>query len=266
MDEKCANGIMRVQRRIFLGLLGGLCCAGVDSSLLGQESQEHPLVPALALARQSLAELQKVQDYEATFTKREWVGQQFVVQSMYMKLREQPFSVYLKFNEPNAGREILYVKGQNQNMLLAHEGRGIASLLGTVSLPLNDEKIRAENRYPITDIGMRRILELLIERWEKEAMYGEIEVKYFPNAKLGNIACEVVEASHPTPRNQFPFHITRMYLDQQTRYLVRVENFAFPRKPGEAPAVVEEYTFTNVRVNRGFTDADFDRRNKAYSF
>jgi hypothetical protein len=57
-----------------------------------------------------------------------------------------------------------------------------------------------------------------------------------------------------------------MYLDQQTRYLVRVENFAFPRKPGEAPAVVEEYTFTNVRVNRGFTDADFDRRNKAYSF
>ena len=36
----------------------------------------------------------------------------------------QPFSVYMKFLKPRAvaGREVIWVKGQNDNKLIAHEG------------------------------------------------------------------------------------------------------------------------------------------------
>lgn len=247
------------------GLFG--CLATLTVTVRAQDQPgEHPLLPAIRLAQQSLQALQSVKDYEATFTKREWVSQQFVSQRMTLKFREQPFSVYMKFGEPNAGREILFVAGQNQNQLLAREASGLASLVGTVSLPLNDSKVTAENRHPITEMGMRRLVELMIERWQNEAQYGEIEVNFYPNAKMGNVACEAIEVSHPTPRKQFPFHVTRLYLDKATRYPVRVENFGFPRNSNEPPPLIEEYTYTDVRVNLGFTDADFDRRNRNYSF
>lgn len=244
------------------------CCWLMETVAFAQQQQpaEHPLAPAIRMARDSLHRLDAVKDYDATFTKREWVGQQFVAQRMYMKLREQPFSVYLKFGEPNEGREILFVQGKNQNQLLAREASGLASLIGTVSLSMNDPKVKAENRHPISDMGMRRMIELLIEQWEKESRYGEIDVKYYPNARIGEMSCEAIEAIHPVPRKEFPYHVARVYFDKETRYPIRVENFGFPRRPNEPPPLIEEYTFSNIRVNRGFTDADFDRRNQNYSF
>ncbi|MCA8993215.1 MAG: DUF1571 domain-containing protein [Planctomycetaceae bacterium] len=244
------------------------CCWLMETAAFAQQQQpaEHPLAPAIRMARDSLQRLDAVKDYDATFTKREWVGQQFVAQRMYMKLREQPFSVYLKFGEPNEGREILFVQGKNQNQLLAREASGLASLIGTVSLPMNDPKVTAENRHPISDMGMRRMIELLIEQWERESRYGEIDVKYYPNARIGEMACEAIEATHPVPRKEFPYHVSRVYFEKETRYPIRVENFGFPRRPNEPPPLIEEYTFSNIHVNRGFTEADFDRRNQNYSF
>ena len=227
---------------------------------------EHPLVPAIRLAQESLQALSSVRDYQATFTKREWVGTQFVAQQMAMKLREQPFSVYLHFDKPNAGREILFVQGRNQNKLLAHEGSGLKSLVGTISLAIDDESVKAENRHPITDMGMRRMVQLLIEQWEYESKYGEIDAKYYPDARIGNQLCEAVEATHPRPRKQFRYHVTRLYLDKKTRFPIRIENYGFPRTENETPPLIEEYTFSDVRVNLGLTDADFDTRNPAYSF
>lgn len=256
--------VMTSARQFLFSAAGLFLLASVVTAQ--QQQAEHPLIPAIRLAQESLHQLQAVKDYEATFTKREWVGQQFVVQRMYMKLREEPFSVYLKFGEPNAGREILYVHGVNQNKLLAHEAEGLASLVGTISLAIDDQKVRAENRHPITDMGMRRLLEILIAQWEIESKYGEIDVKYYPNARMGTMECEAIESTHPTPRKQFPYHVTRLYLDKRTRFPVRIENYGFPRSSTETPPLIEEYTFSDLKVNRGFTDADFDRRNQNYSF
>lgn len=268
LPESNGAGILHRAISTVVICLVAACCWLVSTAAFAQQQQpaEHPLAPAIRMARDSLHRLDAVKDYDATFTKREWVGQQFVAQRMYMKLREQPFSVYLKFGEPNEGREILFVQGKNQNQLLAREASGLASLIGTVSLSMNDPKVTAENRHPISDMGMRRMIELLIEQWERESRYGEIDVKYYPNARIGEMSCEAIEATHPVPRKEFPYHVSRVYFDKETRFPIRIENFGFPRRPNEPPPLIEEYTFNNIRVNRGFTDADFDRRNQQYSF
>lgn len=231
-----------------------------------QAPAEHPLVPAIQLATQSYNVLRNITDYEATLIKQELVNGRLITQRMKMRLKEEPFSVHLYYEEPNAGRQILYVSGQNNNQLLAKEATGLSSLVGTVQLALDSPQVMAENRHVITDLGMRRMLEMLVTQWNLESKFGEVDVKYYPNAKMGNAECEVVEVIHPRPRKQFPFHMTRLFIEKQSRLPIRIENYGFPAQAGQPAQLQEEYTYVNVKTNIGLTAADFDRRNPRYSF
>lgn len=229
-------------------------------------AEEHPLKPAIRLAQKSLDALADVTDYQATISRRELVGNELVVETMQMKFREQPFSVYLLFGGANAGREVLYVDGRNDNKLIAHEGSGLKAFIGTISLAPDNPQVLKQSRHKITEIGLRNMLRVVIARWEGEAQFGECDVKYYHNAKLNDRPCLAIEVTHPRPRKQFKFHITRLYLDKENALAVRLENWGFPPRPDGKPILIEEYTYSNVQTNVGFTDADFDRNNPNYRF
>lgn len=239
--------------------------SGADTPQTQTAKAEHPLQPVLKLARESRDALTRVKDYTAVFAKRELIGKKFVSQTMDMKVRHEPFAVYLQFQNPHKGREVLYVEGGNSGNLLVHE-EGIKKIAGTLALPPTSPDAMEENRYPITKIGMQKLLDTIIAQWEAESQFGETKVQYFPNAKLGELACVVIESSHPQPRRQFRFQKTRLYLDKETRLPVRVEQYAFPERPGEEPLQVEQYTYSNLRTNVGLTPRDFDPRNPNYRF
>lgn len=184
---------------------------------------------------------------------------------MRLKLREEPFSVYLYFLDPNKGREVIYVEGKNNNMLMVHE-TGVKALAGTVSLDPKSKDAMADNKYPVTMIGMRTMLERVIAQWEEEGKFAETTVQYYPDAKLGDVACTVIESSHPKPRDNFKFHMTRLYIDKTTLYPVRVEQYGFPGKGDKQPPLLEEYTYSQIKPNLGLTDKDFDHTNPSYAF
>ncbi|HUQ72570.1 MAG TPA: DUF1571 domain-containing protein, partial [Planctomycetaceae bacterium] len=94
---------------------------------------QHPLAPALEHAYAARQKLAAVTDYEAIFSKQEHIGRRMRATSMKMKVREQPFSVYLNYITAHPGREVIYVAGRNNGMLLAHEA-GLKSIAGTVPL------------------------------------------------------------------------------------------------------------------------------------
>jgi len=239
--------------------------AGEATRLGASVADSHPLQPALKMARQSREQLASVRDYSARFVKREMVRGRQVQQTMDMKLREEPFSVYLQYVSPHAGREVIYVEGANQGKLLAHE-RGIRSLAGTVALAPTSNEAMAESRYPITAIGMAKMLDTIIAQWERELHVPDVKVRYFPNAKIGTVETKMIETSHAQQRENVTFHMTRVYFDKQSNLPIRVEQFGWPTTAGGQPPLIEEYNYTNVRVNVGLTDIDFDTRNPAYSF
>lgn len=237
-----------------------------DAGEANQSSAETPLARAFRHAEKSRAALSEVKDYTALFTKREVIGGRLTKQVMGMKCREQPFSIYFQFqSKPEAGREVLFVSGANGGRILVHE-TGIKAIAGTVPLPPTDPQVMAENRYPITQVGISKLLDVIVSQWQNEAKYGEPEVKFYPNAKLGEQACLAIETTHPQKQKVFRFHITRLYLDKETYLPVRVEQFDWPRTPQEKPALIEEYTYTNVKVNVGLRDIDFDTRNPNYGY
>jgi len=228
---------------------------------------KHALDPAIRLAMQSYETTADLKDFQATFIKREKVGRRMQpTHTMQIKFREKPLSVYLNFLKPHEGREVIYFHGRNGNQILAHE-TGIKGLVGTVSLQPNSPQAMDESRYPITTIGIRKMLYQILKQWNEERKVdGGVSVKYFPDAKLGNMKCKVLQTSYPQQQPGVRFQMTRLYIDKETNLPVRVEQYDWPTRRNAKPELVEEYTYTNIRTNVGLTDSDFDPQNPAYNF
>jgi hypothetical protein len=257
-------------------LAGGAMAIALPSGLLVAEDERiatavriggtsHPLAPGLRLAVESRRSLDSVKDYSASFFKEEMVGKKRVNHQLTLKVRETPFSAYLRYENPHKGREAIFVTGKNNGKMLAH-GTGIEAIIGTLELDPNGDRALEESRYPITNIGMRNLLELTIAQWNSELNIPGVKVRYFPNAKVGNVECRVFESSYDKKHKGVKFHMTRMYVDKKTAFPVRVEQFDFPASAGGKAPILEQYTYLNVKPNAGLKDIDFDVKNPAYEF
>lgn len=233
-------------------------------------TEEHPIEPALRIAQASLKELEKIKDYTATITKRERVGSTLKeYEYLSAKVRHEPFSVYLLFQGPDnvKGREVIYAPAANDGNLLAHEVGLLRNVVGTLSLKPNGLLAMQGQRYPISDIGIRNLVTKLIERAEKEKLPGaSCEVKFYKNGKIDGRSVTCIEVLHPTRRPEHDFYRARVFVDNELKIPIRYEAHDFPAKAGDEPQLLEEYTYTNLKLNTGLTDADFDKTNAAYNF
>ena len=232
------------------------------------QPKEHPLAPAIRWAREGAHNLKQVQDYSAVMVKRERVeGKLLDEQYMFLKVRHRPLSVYLYFLKPDSlqGQEVMWIENQNDGKMWAH-GTGIKSIFGTVSLNPTSPIAMGDNRYPITEIGILNLVERLLEVAQQDAQYGECEVKFFPGAKINDRVCTCIQVTHPVPRRNFRFHVARIFIDDELNVPIRYEAYDWPGKQGETPPLLEQYTYLNLKLNNGLTDADFDVRNPQYRF
>jgi hypothetical protein len=262
-------------RRELLGgmVAGSLTLASAD--LLSAQTRvakaagkldSHPLSTALKIGRAAREKLDDVKDYSAEFYKDEVVGKKRVKQKMLIKVREEPFSVYLRFTSPYAGREVIFVDGSNSGKLLVH-GTGIETIVGTLRLSPTGTKAMEESRYPVTMIGMRKLTETLIKQWESETSIDSVAaVKFYPNARIGKVECKVVQTMHPKKGKGIKFHMSRLYIDKKTGFPARVEQFGFPAKSGAQPPMLEQYSYLNVKANAGLKSVDFSESNSKYGY
>jgi hypothetical protein len=225
----------------------------------------------IAQAKRTIAEAQvrfaQVQDYTCRFYKRERIdgrlGSQHV---MLMKARTKPLGVYFKFVKPNAGREAIYVAGRNGGKAVVHDV-GLGKLIaGTLALDPLGSRAMEDCRHPITEAGIGHLIETLAERWGAEMQSGETHVTVQPGVMVGDRACTLIDSTHPKRAPGYMFHKVRVYFDQEHGLPIRFEAYAWPRRPGAQPELLEEYTYANLKLNAGLREADFDPANKQYSF
>ena len=236
----------------------------------------HPFGPAIERAKKSLKRIESIKDYSALMTKRERVGGKLLDYQYYVaKIRHEPFSVYLRFLGPPdlKGREVIYVAGRNDNRLLAHEPAGkkgvlgvVGNLIGTASIAPTSALAMMANRYPITEIGILNLTRRLIEVGEHDMRHGEADAKYYGNAKVNDRACEAWVFTHPVRRDYFRFHRAEVFIDKELNLPIRYASYDWPAKEGDGPVLLEEYTYSKIKLDNGFTDADFDVKNPQYEF
>ena len=75
-----------------------------------------------------------------------------------------------------------------------------------------------------------------------------------------------IQVVHPVPRKNFTFNVARVYVDDELNLPVRYESYDWPDKPGGKPILLEEYTYTDIKMNNGFSDMDFSENNPKYHF
>jgi hypothetical protein len=231
---------------------------------LEQLPGEHPLMPALRAAEAGVQFIDaNIKDYSAILYKQERIDGELHDQEVaFVKVRHQPFSVHMFFLSPHKGRECLYVAGPNGEKTELHaRDSGFRRKLGVFKLDPDGRLAMAGQKYPITKLGIRNLTTELIAVASNDVNYGECDVRTLQST-IGTATekrpVTVIEVVHPTPRRNFRFHKAQVFIDNELHIPIRYAAYLWPENPGEEPPLEEAYTYVNLKINNGFTDADFD--------
>lgn len=250
----------------------------LDKRLSNSEADEHPLDPALKIADSSLHHIQAdIKDYTCIMTKQERLGDKLgEVQKIFCKVRNRkvkdgkivtPLSVYMRFITPKKGREVIWVEGENEGKLTAHEPGGLIGLK-TWHLPPEGKIAMMGQRYPISQTGFENLVYQLIERGLKELKYdkSETEVKIDKNFDFNGRNCTKIVVRHPKKSDRYDFYEGRIIVDNQWDIPVHYSAYLWPEKKGGEPPLIESYTYSDIKLNVGLTDEDFNYENPDYNF
>lgn len=244
----------------------------------GPTSGTDALRASLQIAYDGLQRIQdSIQDYTCTLTRRERIGGRLMDhETMLVKVRHQqkrgerivePFSVYVRFLSPERvrGREVIYVEGRHDGKIIVRNG-GLRFAHITTSLPPDSPVAMHQSRYPMTEIGLLNLTRRLIENGERELQNQACRAQLVRGAKVNGRPSTLIQVSHTSRQSDLQYKMARILIDDELILPVHYAAYDWPQEDGEAPLLLEEYTYTDIRLNVGLTDRDFDHRNEAYQF
>jgi hypothetical protein len=121
-------------------------------------------------------------------------------------------------------------------------------------------------RHPITEAGLGFLVNQIRTRWAVELKPGDARVTVSRDARVGTRDCLMIEAAHPRRVEGYLFQRVRVYVDRELMLPIRFEAYDWPEAGSGESKLVEEYTYTDLRLNPGLKDSDFDPANEQYSF
>ena len=212
--------------------------------------------------------LEGVEGYTATFHKQERInGKLGPTQTLALKARTKPFSIYLKFIEPQKGKEVLFAKGRHDDKVIAHGGGWSRRLIPRLAVAPTDKLALADSRHPITDAGLLNLARKLV-RFRKMDL-NDVEAI----TVLDSFTDENGRAwyrsihEHPNRTPERPFARVEVLYDPATKLPVRITNFDWPKPGRQGPLeLAEHYSYDDLKLSVPLTDLDFDPANPAYEF
>jgi outer membrane lipoprotein-sorting protein len=279
-----------------------LLCAGTAGAQGLVEAPASKAARIEALLEKSSNAMAGVYDYQGTLVKQELFGDELVKQTIAFKF-SRPFKVYVKYIEPHAGREGIYVRGANRNRLRAHKG----SLPDVaVSLSPLGRVAMEDNHHPITSFGLERMLEVGTANIRKALERGDatvrvsnggvvngeptwrIDVKSRSGGRhvdarrgedLWELATRVGQDMYvllhhndgidsPTDLSEGQSVFVPNYYASRGEYFIGKRTFMMIKAKSwdHHGQLYESYEYPVLELNPGLDDRDFNHRNKAYDF
>jgi outer membrane lipoprotein-sorting protein len=215
---------------------------------------------AVAAIRAMATQYAAVQDYTATFLKKERdpqpAGDLWPLETIELKFA-RPFRVYMKWLAgPSAGQEILYVDSENDNKLLVRPARRPIS----VWLNRDCNRLKRRNRHVITEVGLGYLIEQLVQNVDRAWAAGVARIVDHGIEREGGTSRRKLELSVSGSSEAYYAARTLLWIDTVMGLPVRAD--MFDRK-GQ---LVESYTYNDLRINVGLGRDAFDRHNAKYRF
>ncbi|MEW6355668.1 MAG: DUF1571 domain-containing protein [Planctomycetota bacterium] len=205
------------------------------------------------------AACEKIKDYTAVFSKQEQVkGELKPKETMEMKFRARPFSVYMLWQNPHKGREVIYHEGKYNNHVVGHQRVGFLNFSKRTD-PTSPEALEHSPR-PITQAGFLNTINVIIEKTELAKKNNEMLISYLGTEVWDNRPVHVVCRSFTWPRPEYPVYIGIFYIDKEHMVPVKVAGYDWDHQ------LTGLYTYSTVKLNVGLADKDFDIENEKYDF
>lgn len=234
--------------------------------LLSAASPENPgKRVTLSEAEKFIAPMQKeyrrIHDYTCIFYQQERIdGKLLPQQTIRMKFRK-PFSVYMKWiKEPYKGQEIIYVHGWNNGKLRVHPG-SFPDI--TVNLDPNGSLAMKDNRHPVTEAGIGFTIQIVAKDIQTALAHPGDSVQYFDQGqkKVMGREAQCLEAIMPVKSiSRYYAHRAVICIDDKWKLPTHVAIY------DSTNTLIEEYYYSDIKINPGLTDEDFNPDNPDYNF
>ena len=233
---------------------------GDDALPTPAEMEKLGRTDALAFLRSCIRRYEKeVRGYTAVLEKQEFLnGKLGPVEVVEVAFREEPFSVFMKWKTPPAGRadRALYVEGANDGKTLARPaGRAARFLVGIVTRDSDGPDARSAGRYPLPEFGLKKGTERTLAAWSAAQKRGVLKVEYLgvrAIAEVGKKDCHVLRRTCDPPEEE---GIVSVEVAFDTEHWLQVANVL----TAERSRRVGAYYFRDIVLNPEFPPGQFER-------
>lgn len=240
-----------------------LCVAFLAACLCGsaRAGSASAGVDPFDLLERAESAYDSVTDYTAVLRKQEKIaGELRPEETIFLKFK-RPFKVYMRWLEgPHAGRQAIYVQGAHGDKFLVHE-TGILARFFVVALNPDGPHVREESRFPVTEIGIGRLVERLAADARRAWRANGLALREIGKRRSGGMELSEVEATlSERLMGEFSYSRIIVGIDAGSGLPVKASFYDWD---GD---LVARYSYEDVRLNPGLAEAEFDPANPDYGF
>lgn len=212
--------------------------------------------------------------YTATIHKREFVSGELQDEHVIlMKCRQKPFSVYLKWETADPGREVIFVEGSRQGKMIGHDG-GWKIKFPALVLPVDCKLALRDARYPVTESGIGGLNKIMLKIHQEDVQKNSVRTCDIKSGQPFNErTCDVYTVVYKSAWDSPTYRKAITYIDSEWKVPIQSHHFEWPKTTEtcseeeiDGSTLIESYTFTDVQFGIPLTDRDFDPKNPEYDF
>lgn len=260
------------------------------SALEGRAALERLVV----LLDAGIGWLDALPGYSAVLCRQERIDDELrAPEEIRLKIRHEPFSVYMKWIAGDVGRELLFVEGENDDRMLVRLGGWKSRIVPPLWIDPHGERAADKSRYPVTEAGLLAVARQLADDRRNDLRRAEpVACRLVPGRMWNDRPCWLAEVSFDRPGVCRNYRKSVVYLDRTRGVPLHVRNYEWPTTlapsvlsgaPHLAPetaavdggactdgddldslTLVESYDFRDFVPHRAFEPDDFDRNNDEY--
>lgn len=236
------------------------------STVLDGEPAKQLLLETLLAARDRL---EASPGYTATMKRQERIdGKLGPEQTIALKVRHNPFAIYMKFLPPDSGKEVVYAEGRYDGHMIAHLGGLSRAFLPRLKVAPDSALAMNGNRHPVTEAGLLNLTNKLI--WFRRLDLKDAEATTLLDRATDSEGRSWLRSvhTHPHQNPDRPFMYVEILYDPVSKIPMRISSYDWPEPgdTGDDKKLAERYQYDDLDLNAPLTDLDFDPANPDYDF
>lgn len=229
---------------------------------------------SLLLMQDGCRFVENVKTYSVVFNKQERIqGDLSEMQTIEMKVRHEPsFSIYMKWKNGDAGRQLLYNEDYEDKKMVVKLGGFKGRLLPAIKLEPVSPEAMAQARYPVTEAGLLGMLKQLVFHRQNDMKNGEgVSCVRLDNCVVDERECYCFLYEYQSQKFNPTYRKSMLMLDTRYHVPLRVINHTWSNETEgftaaqiDEQTLIEDYSFSRIDFGRELVVEEFSRENPAY--